>query len=400
MKQGIKPNIMALSTLMLSVSILIVTLSYLIGRYGRYGTKAEASELWLTGSTKEVNMRYMLKAGMVAIALIFAASAAQAQEKISIYHWFEYIPQELLDKFAAETGIEVTMDTFDSNEAMLATLKAGKLGSYDVAVPGDYMVEIMAGEGMLDTIAEGELANFANIEPQWVDVPFDPGRMHSIPYQWGSTSFSVNRDVYAGDINDTSIIFDPPEEVKGKINVLDSQGEVMLLASLHLGIPQCSTDREQLKALDALLQSAKPHWASFGSDIAKDVLVSGDAAVGMIWNGFSAKARAEGANIEYAYPRQGFVVWMDNVVLLKDAPNRASAIKFMDFLLEPENIAAVTNYARYAAGVEGVTPLLDAELASAPESVPPAEAPAGTFVAVCDQATQEVYDTMWTRLKK
>ena len=177
-------------------------------------------------------MRYMLKAGMVAVALIFAASAAHAQEKISIYHWFEYIPQELLDKFAAETGIEVTMDTFDSNEAMLATLKAGKLGSYDVAVPGDYMVEIMTGEGMLDTIAEGELANFANIEPQWVDVPFDPGRMHSIPYQWGSTSFSVNRDVYAGDINDTSIIFDPPEEVKGKINVLDSQGEVMLL-----GIP-------------------------------------------------------------------------------------------------------------------------------------------------------------------
>ena len=120
----------------------------------------------------------------------------------------------------------------------------------------------------------------------------------------------------------------------------------------------------------------------------------------MIWNGFGAKARAEGANIEYAYPRQGYVVWMDNVVLLKDAPNRASALKFMDFLLEPENIAAVTNYARYAAGVEGVAPHLDPELASAPESVPPADAPAGTFVAVCDQATQEVYDTMWTRLKK
>ena len=131
---------------------------------------------------------------------------------------------------------------------MLASLKAGKLGSYDVAVPGDYMVEIMIGEGMLDTIAEGELANRGNIEPQWVDVPFDPGRMHSIPYQWGSTSFSVNRDVYQGDINDTSIVYDPPDELKGKINVLDSQGEVMLLAALHLGIPQCSNDREQLKA--------------------------------------------------------------------------------------------------------------------------------------------------------
>ena len=120
-------------------------------------------------------MRTVLKAGIAALALTFVAGAAQAQEKLSIYHWFEYIPQELLDKFSAETGIEVTMDTFDSNEAMLASLKAGKLGSYDVAVPGDYMVEIMIGEGMLDTVAEGELANFGNIEQQWLDVPFDMG---------------------------------------------------------------------------------------------------------------------------------------------------------------------------------------------------------------------------------
>ena len=224
--------------------------------------------------------------------------------------------------------------------------------------------------------------------------------MHSIPYQWGSTSFSVNRDVYGGDIRTTSIVFDPPDELKGRINILDSQGEVMLLASMHLGIPQCSTDREQLKALDELLQSAKEHWASFNSDGAKDVLVSGDAAVGMIWNGFSAKARAEGANIEYSYPREGLIVWMDNVVLLKDAPNRENAIKFMDFLLEPENIAAVTNFAQYSAGVMGVTDLLDDALKSQPESIPPADAPSGTFVQVCDQATQEVYDSIWTRLKK
>ena len=345
-------------------------------------------------------MNRYLKSGLAAAALGLAAGPVQAEGKLSVYHWFEYMPQELLDKFAAEHGVEVTMDTYDSNEAMLASLKAGKLGSYDVAVPGDYMVEIMAGEGMLDEVEPGELANAGNIEAQWVDVPFDPGRKHSIPYQWGSTSFSVNRDVYSGDIATTRILFDPPEELRGKINMLDSQGEVMLMASLHLGIPQCTTDREQLKSLDALLQAAKQHWASFGSDIAKDVLVSGDAAAGMIYNGFSAKGRAEGANIEYAYPREGYVVWMDNVVLLKDAPNRGNAIKFMDFLLEPENIATVTNFARYAAGVKGVTDLLDEELKSSPESVPPADAPPGTFIAVCDQKTQEVYDAIWTRLKK
>ncbi len=342
-----------------------------------------------------------LNFGTAAIAAAgLLAGSASAEGNLSVYHWFEYIPQELLDKFSEETGIEVIMDTYDSNEAMLATLKAGKLGSYDVAVPGDYMVEIMIGEGMLDTIADGELANIGNVEPQWLDVPFDSGRKHSIPYQWGSTSFSVNRDVFAGDIRTTSIVFDPPDDLKGRINILDSQGEVMLLAAMHLGIPQCSTDREQLKALDELLQSAKQHWASFNSDGAKDVLVSGDAAVGMIWNGFSAKARAEGANIEYSYPREGLIVWMDNVVLLKDAPNRANAIRFMDFLLEPENIAAVTNFAQYSAGVMGVTDLLADELKSQPESIPPADAPAGTFVQVCDQATQEVYDAIWTRLKK
>jgi spermidine/putrescine transport system substrate-binding protein len=339
----------------------------------------------------------LLSTTAIALAL---ASAASAEGNLSIYHWFEYIPQELVDKFEADTGIDVTIDTYDSNEAMLASLKAGKLGSYDVAVPTDYMVQILGNEGLLDTIAGGELANKANIQPQWLDVPFDPMRQSSIPYQWGSTSFSVSRDAYAGPLDSLSLIFNPPAELAGKINVLDSQGEVMALASIYMGIPQCSTDRAQLQALDAMLQEAKTHWASFGSDTAKDVLVSGDAAAGMIFNGFSAKAREEGANIEYAYPKEGYVVWMDSVVLLKDAPNRANAIRFMDFLLEPENIAAVTNYAQYAAGVEGVTPFLDPALAASPENNPPADAGPGQFIAVCDQATQEVYDAIWTRLKK
>ncbi len=344
-------------------------------------------------------MKTLLKTGASALALSLLGSGVMAEGKLSIYHWFEYIPQELLDKFAAEHDVEVTMDTYDSNEAMLAALKAGKMGEYDVAVPGDYMVEIMNKDGMLDTFDASEMSNFGNIEDQWLNVSFDMGRKSSIPYQWGSTSFSVNRDVYSGDINSTDLVFNPPAEVQGKINVLDTAGETLTLASMHLGIPQCSTDREQLKALNELVQGAKQHWASFGSDVAKDVLVSGDAAVGMIWNGFGMKAREEGANIEYAYPAQGYIVWMDNVVLLKDAPNRDNAIKFMNFLLEPENAAAVTNYARYTAGVKGVGPHLDSELGAAPELNPPSGGNA-QFVQACDEEVQKVYDTIWTNLKK
>ncbi|MES0880918.1 extracellular solute-binding protein [Roseibium sp. SCP14] len=345
-------------------------------------------------------MKSLLKATVAASVMTLTASAAFAEEKVVLYHWFEYMPQELLDKFTNETGIEVVMDTYDSNEAMLASLKAGGIGTYDLSVPGDYMVKIMANEGLLDTIADGELANKGNIEQQWLDVPFDPGRQSTIPYQWGSTSFSVDRNVYEGDINTTDILFDPPSELSGKINMLDSQGEVITMASLHLGIPQCSNDREQLKALNQMLQGAKPHWASFNSDTAKEVLVSGDAAAGMIYNGFSAKAREEGATVEYAYPKQGYIAWMDNVALLKDAPNRANALKFMDFLLEPENAAILTNWTQYSAGVEGVAPLLDEALRTLPEANPPEGAGPASFIEVCDQATQEIYDKIWVNLKK
>ena len=334
-----------------------------------------------------------------AMALALLANSAAAEGELVIYHWFEYIPAELLEKFTAETGITVTMDTYDSNEAMLASLKAGGMGTYDVAVPTDYMVQIMAGEGLLDTIADGELTNKGNIAPEWADPAFDPGRKHSIPYQWGSTSFSVNTEDYSGDINTTDLLFNPPAELSGKINMLDSQGEVLAMASIHMGIPQCSNDRDQLQALNDMLQEAKTHWASFNSDTAREVLVSGDVTVGMIFDGFSAKAREDRPSITYAFPSQGYVVWMDSVVLLNDAPNRDSAIAFMDFMLEPENIAAVSNYARYGLGVSGAEEFLDPDLATLPESNPPAGAGDGAFIAVCDEATQAVYDQIWTNLK-
>ncbi|MEZ5722047.1 MAG: extracellular solute-binding protein [Paracoccaceae bacterium] len=341
-------------------------------------------------------MKRLLTVSALALSV---AGAAHAEGKLSIYHWFEYMPQELLDKFAAEYDVEVTMDTYDPNEAMLAALKAGKLGEYDVAVPGDYMVQILSDEGMLDSFTPDELPNFGNIDPAWLDVSFDPGRHSSIPYQWGSTSFSVNRDAYTGPLDSWSLIFDAPDELKGKINVLDTAGETSpppRCISVSRNAPPTAT---RLKALNDLVMTAKADWASFGSDVAKDVLVSGDAAAGMIWSGFSAKARSEGAPVEYAFPAEGVIVWMDNVVLLKDAPNRANALLFMNFLLEPENAAAVTNYAQYSAGVSGVAEFLDPEVANSPESNPPAGVKTA-FVEACPEDVQVLYDAIWTNLKK
>lgn len=330
---------------------------------------------------------------------ILSAGGAIAEGDVSLYNWGEYIPPELLVKFEAETGIHVTMDTYDSNEAMLASLKAGKLGQYDLAIPGDYMIDIMRNDGMLDTFEPSELPNFDNILPQYVNVPFDVGRHSTIPYQTGTTSFAVDRNKFKGDINTLGLMFNPPEELKGKINILDGQNDVLALASMYMGIPQCSSDRDQLKALNDMLQQAKLSWASFGSDNSREVLVSGDVTLGMTWSGYSARAREEGANVEWAYPKEGYIVWMDNVALLKDAPHRENALKFMNFLLVPENGAAITNYAQYAPVLKGEEPFLDAKIIAAPESNPPADHP-GTFVESCPEQVQLVYDEIWAALKK
>lgn len=341
-----------------------------------------------------------LGAAIAAVALmVLGAHGASAEGKLALYNWGEYIPPELLQKFEAKTGIHVTLDTYDSNEALLASLKAGKLGQYDLAIPGDYMVTIMRNEGMLDTFEKSELPNFGNILPQYLDVPFDPGRQSTVPYQTGTTSFAVDRNKFKGDIETLALVFDPPDELKHKINVLDAQNDVLALASIYLGIPQCTSDREQLKKLSQTLQAAKPSWASFGSDNSREVLVSGDVTLSMTWSGYSYRAREEGANVEWSYPKEGYISWMDNVALLKDAPNRENALKFMNFLLEPENGAAVTNYTKYAPVLKGEEPFLDAKITAAPEAHPPVDHP-GTFVQSCPQEIQVVYDKIWQDLKK
>jgi len=344
-----------------------------------------------------------MKRSLIALAggLILALSAGpvQAAGKLNIYNWFDYISQELLDKFAKENDVEVTMDTYDSNESLLARLKAGVTG-YDVAVPSDYMVAILKQEGLLEKSEPNKMSNFKNMEPDWIDVYWDPGREYSIPYQWGTTAFMVDSEVYSGDIDTLAILFEPPAELSGKINMLKDVNEVLNAGLRYLGHPRCNDNPEQLKELNNLLVNAKQHWLSFNSDGAKEVLVSGDAAAGMIWNGFGMRARAEKPSLKYAYPKEGFTGWMDNIVVLKGAPNLENAKKFQNFMMVPENAAALTNFARYTSGIKGVRPFLDPELASAPEVNLPEGAPKPEFVPPCKDEVIRLYDRIWTNLLK
>ena len=220
------------------------------------------------------------------------SAAARAEGELFIYNWFDYTPPELIEKFEQEYDVSVTLDTYDSNETLLAKLVGGGTG-YDVAMPGDYMVAIMIREGLLEKVQPNQMENFKNLDPRWVDVYWDPGREYSIPWQWGTTAFMVDREVYDGDIDTLAMIFDPPEPLRGEINMLRDVNDVLNMGLRHLGHPRCNDNEEQLRELNELMQNSKQYWKSFNSDGAKEVLVSGDVQAGMIWNGFGMRARLE-----------------------------------------------------------------------------------------------------------
>ena len=346
-----------------------------------------------------MTIKNMMISAVLAAGLSSVGSSTVAEGKLRIYNWFDYMPQSLLDKFSEEHDIEVSMDTYDSNETLLAKLKSGVTG-FDVAVPGDYMVAIMIQEGLLERIEPHQMSNFGNVDPAWVDVYFDEGRQYSIPYQWGTTSFMVNTEDYSGDIDTLELIFDPPAELSGRINMFRDINDVLNMGLRYLGFDRCNSNPEELKSLSELMNEAKRHWLSFNSDGAKEALVSGDASAGMIWNGMGMRARAERGTLKYAYPREGFTGWMDNLVVLKGAPNLENAKLFLDFMMRPESAAELSNFARYASGIMGTEPYIDQELMDAYEINIPEGSPDPEFVPPCDPKVVRIYDRIWTDLLK
>ena len=169
-----------------------------------------------------------MKKTLPALTLILAGPA-MAEGELNIYNWGNYTSPDMIEKFEKETGIKVTITDYDSNDTALAKIKAGGHG-FDIVVPSGTYVPIFVGEGLLMESKPNEMENFKNMDPQWVDVEFDPGRNYTVPWQWGTVGVTVNTAVYDGDINTAAVIFDPPEELKGKINVVPEMNDVMGMA--------------------------------------------------------------------------------------------------------------------------------------------------------------------------
>jgi spermidine/putrescine transport system substrate-binding protein len=337
-------------------------------------------------------MKTKLTLGVAISALL--AMPAFAEGTLNLYTWSDSIAPELIKKFEESTGTTVNIDGFNSNEDALTKLQAGSSG-YDVVTPSQHFVKIMIDQGLLEDINAKDMAAFAQVDDKWKKQWWDPDSNYSIPLAYGTAGYTVNRDEYSGPVDSWKAYFEPDESMKGKIASLASPDEVIGAAELYLGVPFCTEDKAEMKKVYDLLMAQKPYVAAYSSDNIENRVGSGEVAMHFWWDGNSLKTRLDGANIEYAMPKEGLVGWLDSFVVPKGASNVAAAKEFINFMSQEENATIQYNYYAHSSPVKIDVSKAKYTPENAPELFPtvPVE-----FSRACSPAAQDLITKVWTDL--
>ena len=315
--------------------------------------------------------------------------------EVHVYNWTDYLDSNEIQRFETETGIKVVLDVFDSNETMLAKMQSGATG-YDVIFPSDYMVSQMLELNMLENVNVASFPNAVNIKPEMMDVYWDKGRNYTAPYMYGTTGIIC--DPIDPECLRIKSWHDYFTSTSPKIGSLKDQVEVVSAALRAVGVPAndlCTSDRAQYLMAQELLDNFKP--AVVESDGGLERLINGSNTVLQIWNGEAHRARVKNPKLSYIYPAEGLNQWADNIAVPVGAPNLDNAKIFINWLMDPKNIAAESNYTGYDNGIIGSTEFMSAEVKSDPAVVPPADViDRITPTPNCTQDVRDLYTQVFT----
>ncbi|MBI1860844.1 MAG: spermidine/putrescine ABC transporter substrate-binding protein [Deltaproteobacteria bacterium] len=287
------------------------------------------------GSQKFITL---VAAVVIAVGGFLFVRGRHQSDVLRVVTWSNYLPESSLAKFTQETGIRVELSYISSNEELLAKLKAGVTG-YDVIQPSDYMVRQMVGLGMLAPLDHSLLKNLIHIDSYYRDLPYDKGFKFSIPFNWGTTGIAINSEkVNVGENVGWDILFKSPDPKH--TSFLDDMREVFAAAFRRKGKSVNSTDPASLEEARATIAQARSQILVFTSE-PKPLLLSGEVNIAHIYSVDGLAAAAENPKIKYFIPKEGGVVWTDNLAIPKASARVADAHRFIEFFLDPENALVV-----------------------------------------------------------
>lgn len=351
-----------------------------------------------------------------AVAVIVAASRAAVGEEavVNVYNWSDYIAEDAIDQFEAETGIAVNYDVFDSNQVLEARLLAGGTG-YDVVFPSAEFLERQIRAGVFMDLDPTLLPNRRNLDPVIHQrlAAHDPGNRHAVTYMWGTTGIGYDRDAIASrmanpPVESWSMLFDATVVsafADCGVTLLDAPDEVFGAALSYLGRDPNSEDMADLKAAEDVIAEVRPYIRYFHSSLIIGDLANGEICLAMGWSGDMLMARARageatGKRIAYVIPKQGAALWFDVMAIPRDAPHPGNAHLFIDHLLRPEISAAISNTVFYASGNANAKPYLSEEVRTDESIYPPVDVMSRLFPA---KAQSPEFDRAraraWTRVK-
>ena len=341
----------------------------------------------------------ILKNTLWAICLLSGNAFAAEEKLLYLYNWSEYMPETVLEQFQKDTGIEVVYSTYDSNEAMYAKLRLlDSTNSYDLAVPSTYYVSKMRREGLLAKIDKSRLKNFGNLDEKLINQPFDPDNSYSVPYLWGSTGIAVNTDkVKPGTISKWRDLWKP--EFKDRLLLTNDTREVFHMGLRVLGYSGNDTNPAHIEAAYHELKKLVPNVRAYNSEAPRMPYLEGETDAGMIWNGEAYMARQENPAIEYIYPDEGVILWLDSLVIPGNARHVENAHKFIDFILRPEVAASISEEIGYASPNLAAVATLDEDVRNNRSVYPTAADLKNSEFQTDVGESITVYQKFWERLK-
>jgi spermidine/putrescine-binding protein len=280
-------------------------------------------------------MRKSLTCLLLALLVACLPLAGLAEEIVNVFNWEDYISQEALDAFTAETGITVNYMNFTTNEDMIVKV-VNSPSSFDVVFPSDYMIERMISENLIAPIDFSQVPNVAYIEKSLLNPSYDPTGEYSVPYMWGTVGILYNKTMVDEPVTSWSILFD--KKYVNNVFMIDSIRDCLGVTLMYLGYSMNTRDPLELNAAKQLLIQQKKDGIvkAYQVDETKDKMVAGEAALALVWSGDAQYAIDLNSDLAYVVPDEGSNIWVDGMVIPLAAKNKENAQKFIDFMCRPD----------------------------------------------------------------